>query len=211
MIVKTSFRFLKSLASSGLVSVAVSLASAFADQITLQNGDVLNGKVLNLTTNTLTIQDDNLGTLILARAKVANIKFGTVAAKSTPARPAEAVAPGAAQMSTIPQASSAAFSDLRGIAREIHEHSNLVQEVEAQVLGSSASPAAVNKFNEILDELGSGQMDMNGLRAEAQSAADQLQDYKKQMGPDTGEEVDGYLSILNAFLRETASTNSVSP
>jgi len=99
--------------------------------------------------------------------------------------------------------------------RGIGDQSNLVQQVEAQVLGSSASPAAVNKFNELLDGLSTGKIDMSELRAEAQSAADQLQEYKKEMGPDAGEEVNSYITVLNHFLNETAadgtSTNSTTP
>lgn len=194
------------------LGLAVFSVSAAADQVTLRNGDILNGKVLAMTTNTLTLQDDSLGCLILSRARVSNIAFGTVARTTAlPALADTVTVPANPSPNSNSQADSAAFSDLRAISQEIREHSNLVQEVEAQVMGSSASPAAMNKFNDILDELSSGQMDMNGLRAQAQSAADQLQEYKKEMGPDAGEEINAYLSILNGFLRETASTNSATP
>lgn len=174
----------------------------------MQNGDVLNGKVLAVTTNTLELQDDNLGNLTLPRARVIRITFGTVApGTQTSAMPFTNSIEMRPQ--SVPQTNS--FSDIQPMFREIREHSNLVQEVEAQVLGSSASPEAVNKFNELLDGLSTGKMDMNGLRAEAQSAADQLEQYKKEMGSDAGEEIDGYLYILNKFLKETAPTNGVSP
>jgi hypothetical protein len=71
-----------------------------------------------------------------------------------------------------------------------------------------ASPAATAKFNELLDGLSTGKIDMNGLRAEAKKAVDQMQAFKKEMGSDAGDELDGYLSILEAFLRETAPANS---
>lgn len=152
-----------------------------------------------MTTNTLVFQDDSLGTLTLSRAKVSDISFGAAATfVPLPAMPFV--------NATGPKPSS----DLQAMFQDIREHTNLVQEVEAQVLGSSASPAAVNKFNELLDGLSTGQIDVNGLRAEAQSAASQLQEYKKEMGPDAGQEVDTYLTILNTFLRETAPTNGAS-
>lgn len=187
--------------------LGVSLSTA--DQVTLGNGDILNGKVITVTTNSLVIQDDTLGTLTLARAKISNVTFGaaTVAVPS-PATPA---IPNIVQKSPEADFEANSNSDLAAIAREIREHSNLVQHVEAQILGSSASPEAASKFNELLDELSSGQLDMNGLRAQAQSAADQLRDYKKEMGSDAGEEVNAYLAILNGFLRETAPTNSAAP
>jgi hypothetical protein len=200
LIVKTSFALRTFRAVFSIFVFLMVSSSASADQITLENGDVLNGKVLSMTTNSLVLQDDSLGILTLPRLKVSNITFGAVAFRSAKAL---------TQDQASPQANS--FSDLQALSHEIREHSNLVQEVEAQVLGSSASPAAINKFNDLIDELGSGQMDMNGLRSEAQSAADQLQEYKKEMGPDSGEEVSGYLSILNSFLRETSPTNGTSP
>jgi hypothetical protein len=182
-----------------------------ADQIVMQNGDILNGKVLTMTTNTLVLQNDNLGTVTLLRMKVSNITFGTVMVK-VPA----AVAPAAKAIAPPqPGAEKNSMSDLQAMLHGIRDESNLVQQVEAQVMGSSASPEALNKFNELLDGLSSGKIDMNGLRAEAQSAANQLQEYKKQMGPEAGGEIDSYLTILNNFLQETdqssGSTNSPAP
>jgi hypothetical protein len=194
--------------SIGVVAGLVS-SSARADQIVLQNGDMLNGKVLSMTTNALVLQDESLGTLTVPKAKVSNITFGTVAAARPPlvmANDAKAGSSAGAGSQDLTQ-----NSDLQAMCREIRVHSNLVQQVEAQVLGSSASPEADAKFNELLDQLSSGQLDMNGLRAQAQSAVNQLNDYKKQMGPDAGEEVDSYLSILNTFLNDTAGTNGVAP
>lgn len=199
---KRSIRLITFLAA--FVSLGVAISSA--DQVILRNGDTLNGKVLAMTTNTLVLQDESLGTLTLPRVKVSNITFGVVAAQMPPLAMANTV-----QASPKPVFQANSDSDLQAIAHEIGENSNLVQEVEAQVLGSSASPAAMNKFNDLINQLSTGQMDMNGLRSEAQSAADQLQEYKKEMGPNAGEEVDSYLSILNSFLQETAPTNSASP
>src|ERR1700677_1714071 len=64
------------------LAVFVSLGAVVlsADQITLQNGDILNGKVLTVTTNTLVLQDDSLGTLTLPRSKVSIISFGAAPA-----------------------------------------------------------------------------------------------------------------------------------
>ena len=246
---KRSISFVISLAAF----LSFGVAGSSADQITLRNGDVLNGKVLSMSTNTLVLQDDSLGNLTLPRANVSNIAFGTVPATATagaisanpvsdgtpregtqPTSTVQAIPNLASEANSVSDAAAsglaAAYSDqtspqatstsssisdsgLAAMAREIQNHSNLVQEVTAQVLGSSASPAAVNKINELLDGLSSGQIDMNGLRSQAQSAVDQLQEYKKQMGSDAGEEVNAYLSILNGFLNETApaGTNGAAP
>src|SRR5215469_7814827 len=195
------------------VTFGVAVSSASADQITLRNGDVLNGKVLSMTTNSLVLEDESLGTLTLPRVKVSNITFGAVSAVLQPG----AISPGnplqapASPKAVAPTQLDSSLSALQAMLRQVRANSNLVQEVEAQVLGSSASPEAVNKFNELLDGLSTGQIDLNGLRSEAQTAANELQDYKNQLGPDASEEMDGYLSILNHFLNETAPTNGTAP
>lgn len=189
------------------VFISLGGVAASADQVTLRNGDILNGKVLSMTTNVLVLQDDSLGTLTLPRAKVSTMTLGQ--ATLVPPTPAMSMTNSVQTNSRFaPHANST--SDLQSMFREIQQHSNLVEEVEAQVLGSSASPAAVNKFNDLLGQLSTGQLDMNGLRSQAQSAVDQLQEYKKEMGPNAGEEVDGYLYILKTFLSETAPSNGAS-
>jgi hypothetical protein len=181
--------------------------SSLADQVVMQNGDSYNGKVLSVTTNVLILQNDNLGTAVLPRAKVAAVGFGTVAAAPPPA-PANALPvrqPGASATNAVSDPAA-----LRGI----RDQTNLVQLVQSQILGS-AGPAAVNKYNEMLDGLSTGKIDLNNLRQQAQSAADQLRSLKQDAGPDAAGDVDAYLAILDNFLQETApgsaATNSASP
>ena len=206
---------LLSLAISVVLGAAAS--SAFADQITLRNGDVLNGKVLSLSTNALVLEDESLGTLTLPRVKVSNVTFGAVSAVlspgaiSSPGIVQASPVPGPNSMAASPSQANSTLSELQAMLREVRQNTNLIQQVEAQVLGTSASPEAVNKFNELLDGLSTGQIDLNGLRSEAQSAEKELQEYKNELGPDASEEMDAYLSILNNFLKETATTNGVSP
>lgn len=176
-----------------------------ADEVVMRNGDMLNGEVLAMNTNSLVLQDDNLGTVTLPRAKITSVIFGKV----KPAAPWVA-APANNIVVTRPYntAGTNSVSDLAAELRGIRDQTNLIQEVQAQILGSSASPEAVNKFNELLDGLSTGKIDMNELRAEAQSAADQLKSFTNEMGPDASEEAEGYLAILNNFLQETASSGS---
>jgi hypothetical protein len=74
---------------------------------------------------------------------------------------------------------------------------------------------AVDKFNELLDGLSTGKIGIDDLRAQAQSAADELRSLTNGMGPDVGEEANGYLTILDNFIKETApanaATNSAAP
>lgn len=178
---------------------------ARADQVIMANGDTYNGTVLSLNTNVLVLKNENLGKVTLMRAKVASITFGNV---PTPPAVVPALTNAAIPhlASSLTNSADPAIASLRGISSQ----SNLIQQVETQFL-APAGPEAVNKFNDILAGLDSGQIDMNNLRAQAQSAASQLRDLKKSLGSDSDSdsEIDSYLTILDQFLAETAPTNSV--
>ena len=171
-----------------------------ADQVVMQNGDVLNGAVLSADTNHVILQNENLGEVMLSRAKIRRISFSSAVASAAPAEPAISTnvpEPGLAQTN----------SDLATMLRGLSGHTNLIAAVQSQFIGSG-NPEAVKQFNDLLSGLGSGQMDINGLRQQAQSEADQLRSLKKDLGPGESVEVDGYLAILDEFLRETAPANA---
>jgi hypothetical protein len=177
---------------------------ARADQVVMQNGDSLNGTILSVTTNVLVLKNDNLGNVTLPRAKVAAIVFGTGATKTTGSLP---VLPPAGVPVPGPVASPTNSAvGLAALFRGLSDQTNLIQQVESGYL-ASAGPEAAGKFHELLDGLSTGKIDMNGLRAQAQSAANQLRSLKKDLGSDAGVELDAYLAILDNFLQETAPTD----
>jgi hypothetical protein len=79
----------------------------------------------------------------------------------------------------------------------------MLQQVEAQFL-NDASPEARAKFNELMGGFLSGKLSVNDIRAQAQTTADQVRSLRKDLGEDAGSLIDGYLSILDTFLKETA-------
>jgi hypothetical protein len=91
-----------------------------------------------------------------------------------------------------------------------------MRQVEQQFL-AGADPQAKEMFNQMMGGLMNGSLSVNDIRAQAKSAADQLRSAKKELGEDAGFAVDGYLAVLDGFLRETAtssaanSTNAVAP
>ncbi|MGO8766836.1 MAG: hypothetical protein ACLQSR_17095 [Limisphaerales bacterium] len=176
------------------------ICSLRADQVVMQNGDVLNGAVLSANTNLVILRDDNLGDVALPRGEVSTITFGTPATTKPPLAPA-ANAP--------LSAGSPTNTDLSEALRDLRNDTNLVQQVQSQILGS-AGPDATKQFNDLLDGLSTGKIDMNGLRQQAQSEADQLRSMKKDLGDEDSGEIDSYLAILNDFLQETSPSNSAS-
>jgi hypothetical protein len=168
-----------------------------ADEVQMQNGDRYLGQVLSLNTNSLVLQSDMLGTVRLPRGKVAFIALGSSADfarrvsaiknASPPSRPALTNAP----------------ADWSKLMRQAAANRNLLQQVRNQFL-AGADPTASRKFDELLAGLMSGQLNLSDLRKEAQTAADQIKTLKRDLGDESEGTLDGYLSILEDFLNETA-------
>jgi hypothetical protein len=168
-----------------------------ADQVEMQNGDRYLGTVLSLDTNTLVLRSAVLGKVNLPRGQVALITLGPGGATNF-TRAASAPQPTAPSI-----AMTNGISDLSAPLRQLGANTNFIEQVRAQFL-ADAGPEANNKFNGMVSGLLSGRLTVNDIRAEAKSAADQLKELKRDLGEDAGGAFDGYLAILENFLRETA-------
>jgi hypothetical protein len=174
---------------------------ANADQVNMQNGERYIGKVVTLTNETIIVQSDVLGILKVPRSKIASITFGTNAIAPNIQTPAAA--------SAQPQKPAAAnsSSDLTTAINQLRANPNAMQQVQQQML-AGADPKATEMFNQTMGGLMNGSLNVDDIRRQAKSAADQLRAAKKELGDDAGFAVDGYLAVLDGFLRETASTST---
>jgi len=169
---------------------------ASGDQVEMQNGDRYAGKVLSVSTNTIVLQSDVLGTITLPRARVASVKLGAAMSVTGP------------QPASIPPVRALALPSTNtppeepAALRRLGENTNLIQQVQKQFL-NEAGPEAKAKFDELLGGLMSGKLDITDIRTQAKSAADQLRALKREQGDDPGGTLDGYLSILEKFLKDT--------
>jgi len=195
-----------------VVSMALIVAGcALADQIQMRNGDRYAGKVLSLDTNTLVLKSDVLGTVHLPREKVALVTLGSEG--STNVRHTASAHHGAGGTAAA-VALTNGVTDFSAPLRQLGANTNFIQQVQAQFLGT-AGPEANDKFNEMVAGLMSGKLTVTDIRSEAKSAADQLKQLKSELGEDGGWALDGYLAILENFLKETtpldatATTNVV--
>jgi hypothetical protein len=159
-----------------------------ADQIEMENGDRYAGKVLSVTTNAVVLESDVLGKLTLPRGKVARINLGPGVRPSI--HPTNAVA-------GLTNGNSRLASAMRNLGAE----SNVVEIIRQQYL-ADAGPEANSKFDELASGLFTGKLDIEKLRTEAKSAADQLR-VLKQTG-DVGEPFNSYLAVLDKFLKDSA-------
>jgi hypothetical protein len=194
----------------GSIVLSFSLCVGLADEVRMNNGDRFVGKVMSLTNDVLTMQSETLGTIHLPRAKVASIDMGTAAASKAPlSAPLTNRPPLIAAGSRTNGATDPSLKDLGA-------NSDLVAMVQKQFL-SDAGPEATEKYNELLGGLMSGKMSLNDLSIQAKAAAEQIRSLKKDLGDDAaGGMLDGYLSILEHFLKEVppqtaAVTNKAVP
>lgn len=175
-----------------------------ADQVRMRNGDSYFGNVVSLDNETLVLQSDVLGTLRLPRNKLVGVAFGVNAKTVAPV-----VVPAPNQpVPKPPLAATNEPSDIASAFRQLGANSNLVGQVQSQFL-AGAGPEANAKFNQLLGGLASGKLNLNDLRAEAKSAADQVRAVRQDLGDDAGAMIDGYLAILDSFLKETAPSSGV--
>ncbi|MEJ0090495.1 MAG: hypothetical protein WDM80_12245 [Limisphaerales bacterium] len=196
--------------SFGIIFMFAAALGLRADQVEMQNGDRFSGKVLSVSADTVVLQSETLGKITVLRKKVASLAFGTntvaaVAASKVPPAPAATNLPPAAALII----SGKPNTDLSAALKNSGMDTNFIQQVREQMLGGS--PAAASKYDEMVGGLLNGSLNLNDLRREAQSSADQIRQLKRELGPEAGDALDGYLAQLNSFLKETAteSTNSV--
>jgi hypothetical protein len=178
----------------------LSAAGLRADELQMQNGDRYLGKILSVSSNSVTLQSDVLGKLTLPRNKVSVVMFAG-ATSNAPTTPATAPAPVAtANLSGTNADLSAAF-------RSLGANTNFIQQVRGQML-TGAAPEANQKFDELLDGLMTGKLNLNDLRNQAKTSIDEINDLKRELGPEAGDSLNSYLGILENFVNETATTDA---
>lgn len=180
-----------------ILSAGLFVSSLTAEQVQMQNGDVYQGRVLAVTTNAVVLQSEVLGTIRLPRNKVAQVILGSKSGTNNVG--VATVNPLIA--ASVPRTNSS-LSELSASLRQLGLQTNLIRQVQAQLL-SDAGPEANAKFNQLLNGLMAGSLDLKDLRAEAQSVAERARAARKELGDDAGGLIDGYLAILDSFLKET--------
>jgi len=173
---------------------------AFADQVQMRNGDQYFGSVVSLNKDTLVVQSDVLGTVRLPRNKVAFIDFGA----NTQVQDYPGILPATNNIALSPAlVVTNGANNFSATLQQLGGSSNVLQQIEAQYLGD-AGPEAKAKFYDLLGGYLTGKLNVNDIRVQAQATADQVRSLRKDLGEDAGGMIDGYLAILDSFLKETA-------
>jgi hypothetical protein len=218
--------------------LAVSFAAARGDTLRLANGDTINGKVIAVDDKNVTLESETFGRITLPRSKVVGLVFGDAPAASNVQ--AEA-APGEVRIDKgvkidkndkpediirklIPKgfdrkaiekmaAGAKKATNPEDVIRQLREAGGVDPAIRRQLslqIPGFTSPAVQSYFDEKVNGLMSGDLSLGDIRNDAVDVRDQLEALKKDLGP-SGEALNGYLDILNGFIRETESVPAKKP
>ena len=187
-------------------AIVLGLAAHFvspsrADVIEMVNGDVLNGKVVSLDQAHLVLKSELLGELKLEREKVSAIHLGEnpVIAPKAPAAQKPALDPEVKQaLDAVPSSDEV----LRQLQAGMPLNPQMIGELQTK-FPLLNTPEASQYFNDTLGGLMTGRLNIQNVRKDAILARDGLRDLQKDLGPE-GAALNGYMSILNKFINETA-------
>lgn len=188
---------------SGMILMLLVVPGLRADVLEMQNGDRYSGKVVSVSPDTVVLNSPVLGKITVPRSKVVSLSFGTNAiASQATGHPAQAVSTNI-PTATAPAALTNTNVDLSTAFRQLGANTNFVGQIRQQML--AGNPEAARKYDELVGGLLSGQLNVSDVRQQAQAAAAQLRELKRQLGPDADESLDGYLQVLDSFIKETAN------
>jgi hypothetical protein len=190
--------------SSGIIFLFVAAPWLRADQVEMQNGDRYFGRVLSMSTDTVTLESEVLGKINVPRKKVASLAFGTnAAAPKAAANVAPVSVPTNFPAAASPPALAGTNADLSAAFRNLGANTNFIGQIRGQMLAGNAE--AASNYDEMVSGLMSGKLNLDDLRRQAKSSADQLRALKRDLGPEAGGSLDAYLDVLDNFLKETAA------
>ena len=186
----------------GLLLILAMAPVLRADVLEMQNGDRYSGKVLAVSADTVVLNSEVLGKINVPRSKVANLTFSTNAATSSAV--VNLPRPVSTNLSIVVSGPSVADTnaDLAAAFQKLGADTNFVGQIRNQMF--AGSPEAAAKYDELVNGLMTGQINLNDLRKQAQASAEQLRELKREM-PEAAESFDAYLQVLDSFVNETAN------
>lgn len=187
---------------SGMIVALVAAPGLRADVLEMQNGDRYSGNVVSVSPDTVVLTNAVLGKITVPRARVVGLSFGTNAAAPKAAENLAQPVLTNSPVATAPAVPVNTNADLSPKLQQSGGNTNFVGQIRQQML--AGNPEAVRKYDEMVNGLLNGQLSVSDIRQQAQSAAAQLRELKQQLGPDADASLDGYLQVLDSFIKETA-------
>lgn len=179
----------------GVVFLPCISPSLQADQVEMQNGDRYFGKVKSVSSDIVVLDSEILGTIKVPRRKVVTLTFGANSAPASKTTNSLAAVPAAPRVPNPGSSTSLAITNM-----------DLVRQIRDQML--AGSPAASAKYDELVNGLLNGKLNLDDIRRQAASTLTQTRALQRELGPEAGESLDFYLDVLDQFLKETAGEST---
>ncbi|MGA3142747.1 MAG: hypothetical protein ABSF10_06845 [Verrucomicrobiota bacterium] len=199
---RLAMRFKLLFVLSGMIFMFVAAPRLRADLVEMQNGDRYSGKVLSVSADTVVLESEVLGKINVPRKKVATLMIGANAATPNTATNIARVSASTNLPAAVPAAALANTNvDLSAAFRNLGANTNFIGQIRQQMLAGNSE--AASNYDKLVSGLMTGKLNLDDLRREAKSSADQLRELKRDLGPDAGDSINAYLSVLDNFLKET--------
>lgn len=175
-----------------LLALSCAIRFAVADVIECDNGDRYNGKVLSMDETKVKLQNDITGMLTIPRSRIVSISFRAAGAPVAAGKP-------------LPRSGT---NGAPAKAGGLQIDAATVERVQNEYL-AGASPEATQLFQEMVQGLSTGQLNLGDIRAKAATTLQELRAMQKELGDeDAGALLDTYGAILENFLRQMPATNT---
>lgn len=197
-------------AFAGLALLLGTAIALHADEVNMQNGDRYVGKVVSVSANTVVLDSEMLGRIKVPRKFVTSLGIGSASVQppsltNSLLRPM----PATVGINADTNAPSADDTGLVDALRKLGGNTNFIGEIRQKML--LGSPEANAKYDELINGLLNGKLNLTDLRQQAQTSAEQLKSLKRELGSDAGDSLDGYLELLERFLNEVPAASSNVP
>lgn len=166
-----------------------------ADVVECDNGDVYHGKVLSMDEKQVTLQNEIAGTLKIPRQRIVSLSFREKAAPAAP------------------RAAAARLPGTNAVVRPgaIQFDAAAVQKVQNEML-AGATPEAQQMFNDMVQGLASGKLNVADIQRQAQSTLKELRSMQSEFGDDeTADLLNSYAAILESFVRQAPPQSAARP
>jgi hypothetical protein len=201
----------RALAIVGALFAVASFAKA--DVLELVNGDYYSGTVVSMSRTNIEFKSEMLGKMSLPRNKVQRITLQDPAGISGPAHPAAAsgaanatvVVPGTGGTAATAESANSSSPQRDAILRQMTKQgidSDIMDQVRESMF-DKPDPKVTSKFEDMMGGYMTGKLSVNDIRAQAQDAVAQIKAMQSD-GSDAAGMLDGYMTILQQFLDESA-------
>lgn len=179
-------------------------SNATAEVVETANGERLIGKVVSLDTKKLQLESESFGLITIDRSNVATIwLIGSPKTYRNATVSDDAKASPSEKLSTAFRNVQTSGEVLNLLRKSGGVDADTMSQLKKQ-FPMLETPEVKLYFTDKVGGLMTGRLSVQDIRKDAVKAVDQINEIKKDLGPQAAGALDGYLSILENFIERSA-------